>query len=356
MTAWSRRRRATRRRAGRAAPTSSVWSAGSSIADDATLRARVRSTHAHPGLVVVALSPFGLDGPWERSAVDRLHPPGALRRSRATRHARPATVAVRRRAGGVGGGHLRRHRRPRRAATGDAARRSATWSTSPPSTRSMYSQPLYPVTWFQVAGEPFRPLRSSQLPSVHPTADGWVSLQTTTGQQWLDFCVMVGRDDWLRRRADGTRHVPHAAPRRDRARDRRVDLGPCRPPTSSSSPPPCASPSPRSATARTSRTSTISSTAAGSPRTPHGFTQPSVPYRLGGGATPRPFGVAPADRARHRTAPRAGRRHADDAATPSAADASTTRRCRSRGSACSTSPRSGRARSSGTRAPSSAPR
>ncbi len=75
----------------------------------------------------------------------------------------------------------------------------------------MYSQPLYPVTWFQVAGEPFRPLRSSQLPSVHPTADGWVSLQTTTGQQWLDFCVMVGRDDWLgdEQMARGTHRTLH---------------------------------------------------------------------------------------------------------------------------------------------------
>jgi crotonobetainyl-CoA:carnitine CoA-transferase CaiB-like acyl-CoA transferase len=44
----------------------------------------------------------------------------------------------------------------------------------------------------------------------------------------------------------------------------------------------------------------------------HGFTQPSVPYRLGGGAEPRPFGVAPGvgrDTGRHRariagTAPR----------------------------------------------------
>jgi crotonobetainyl-CoA:carnitine CoA-transferase CaiB-like acyl-CoA transferase len=53
----------------------------------------------------------------------------------------------------------------------------------------MFSQPLYPVTWFQVAGVPFRPVRSSQLPNLHPTGDGYVALQTTTGQQWLDFCT-----------------------------------------------------------------------------------------------------------------------------------------------------------------------
>ena len=75
-------------------------------------------------------------------------------------------------------------------------------------------------------------------------------------------------------------------------------------------------------------------------RTPHGFTQPSVPYRLGGGATPRPVrrraersgatptGTAPASTARRPRADVERRRRRRG-------------RCPSRGSACSTSPRSG---------------
>ena len=197
-------------------------------------------------------------------------------------------------AGGVGGGDLRRHRRARRAATARHCTGSAIWSTSPRSTRSMYSQPLYPVTWFQVAGEPFRPLRSSQLPSVHPTADGWVSLQTTTGQQWLDFCVMVGRDDWLvdEQMARGT--LPHVAPRRDRAGDRRVDLGARRPPRSSSSPPRMRIPVAEVGNGANLPHFDHLVDGGWFTTNAHGFTQPSVPYRLGGGATPRPFGVAPA--------------------------------------------------------------
>ena len=135
---------------------------------------RVRSHDAHPGLVVVALSPFGLDGPWDdrpttdftRQALCGGHvqrgTPGA------------ATAVVRRDAGGVGGGHVRRDRCAGRAATGDTARRIGDLVDVAALDALMYSQPLYPVTWFQIAGEPFRPLRSSQLPSVHPTADGWV--------------------------------------------------------------------------------------------------------------------------------------------------------------------------------------
>ena len=219
----------------------------------------------------------------------------------------------------------------------------------------MYSQPLYPVTWFQIAGEPFRPLRSSQLPSVHPTADGWVSLQTTTGQQWLDFCVMVGRDDWLvdEQMARGTYRTLHRdeiepvidAWTSTRATADIVELA-------------TAMRVPVAEVGNGENLPHFDHLVDGGWFTTnaHGFTQPSVPYRLGGGATPRPFGVAPAigrDTARLRAG--------IDTTPPSeptigSSAASTTRRCRSRGSACSTSPRSGRARSSGTRAPSSAPR
>src|SRR4029079_6171174 len=36
------------------------------------------------------------------------------------------------------------------------------------------------------------------IPGIHPSKDGrWVGLWVTTGQQWLDFCTLVGRQDWL---------------------------------------------------------------------------------------------------------------------------------------------------------------
>jgi crotonobetainyl-CoA:carnitine CoA-transferase CaiB-like acyl-CoA transferase len=267
-----------------------VWSSGSTVADDPTCAPR--SLHdAHPGLVVVALSAFGLDSPWDerptndftRQALCGGHvqrgtpslPPlmcgGAPGEWAAGTYGAIGALAARRRAVAHGIGDLV-----------DVAALDAL----------MYSQPLYPVTWYQVAGEPFRPLRSSQLPSVHPTADGWVSLQTTTGQQWLDFCVMVGRDDWLadEAMARGTYRTLHRSEiepvidawTRSRTTAAVVDV----------------------ATALRIPVAEVGN-GANLPHfdhlvdggwfttSAHGVTQPSIPYRLGGGAMSRPFGVAP---------------------------------------------------------------
>ena len=78
----------SRPRAGRPTPTS--WCGRRELGRRRRARARRVALHdAHPGLVVVALSPFGLDGPVGGPAVDRLHASGVVRRPRATRHARP---------------------------------------------------------------------------------------------------------------------------------------------------------------------------------------------------------------------------------------------------------------------------
>lgn len=37
--------------------------------------------------------------------------------------------------------------------------------------------------------------RGIELPSIEPTKDGWVGFCTITGQQWTDFCAMIGRQD-----------------------------------------------------------------------------------------------------------------------------------------------------------------
>ena len=256
--------------------------------------------------------------------------------------------------GGVGGGHVRRDRcaaRPRRRVTaggpGDLVDVAALDAL-------MYSQPLYPVTWFQIAGEPFRPLRSSQLPSVHPTADGWVSLQTTTGQQWLDFCVMVGRDDWLadEQMARGTHRTLHRdeiepvidawtsarADRRDR-RARHRDAHPGRRGRQRRQPPALRPPG-RTGRVRHQRARVHAAVGA-------------VPPRRRCDTSAVRCGTD--DRSRHRTRTGPGR-SARRPATGADGRRTATRRCRSTASACSTSPRSGPDRSSATPAPSSAPR
>ncbi len=61
----------------------------------------------------------------------------------------------------------------------------------------MLTTTVHPVSWFTIAGTPMRPIRARNLPDVHPTRDGYIGFMVVTGQQWLDFCSMVDRTDWM---------------------------------------------------------------------------------------------------------------------------------------------------------------
>jgi crotonobetainyl-CoA:carnitine CoA-transferase CaiB-like acyl-CoA transferase len=56
---------------------------------------------------------------------------------------------------------------------------------------------MFPVTFLDMTGRPYRTERSDPIPGIHRTTDGWVGLWVTTGQQWLDFCTLTERFDWL---------------------------------------------------------------------------------------------------------------------------------------------------------------
>ena len=252
----------------------------------------MRSTTPTPASSSWPCRPFGLDGPWEgRPSTD------FTRQALCGGHVQRGTPALPPlMCGGAPGewaagtygaiGAVAALRRATQHGIGDLVDVAALDAL-------MYSQPLYPVTWFQVAGEPFRPRRSSQLPSVHPTADGWVSLQTTTGQQWLDFCVMLGRDDWLadERMARGTYRTLH----RDEI-EPVIDAWTSTRGTADIVELATAMRVPVAEVGNGANLPHFDHLVDGGWFTTnaHGFTQPSVPYRLGGGATPRPFGVAPA--------------------------------------------------------------
>ncbi len=287
-----------------------VWSAGTSIADASWFAPT--AIHAdHPGAVVVASSAFGLDGPWrDRPSTDFTRQAlcgGHVQRGTPDRPpllcgGRPGDWAV----GTYAAlGALAALRRARTVGVGDLVDVAALDAL-------MFSQPLYPVTWFEMAGVPFRPVRSSQLPNLHPSADGYVALQTTTGQQWLDFCTMIGRDDWYddERMARGTYRTLHR-PELEAVIDAWTSARP---------------------TAEIVELATLLripvAEVGNGENLPHfdhlveggwfsenpaGFGQPSVPYRLGGGAQPRPFAAAPnvgRDTERHRTHVAVGAPHA----------------------------------------------
>jgi crotonobetainyl-CoA:carnitine CoA-transferase CaiB-like acyl-CoA transferase len=54
----------------------------------------------------------------------------------------------------------------------------------------------HPVTFAVLAGRPMREGRTVNLPGIYRAKDGWVGFMVIRGQQWLDFCVLVGRPDW----------------------------------------------------------------------------------------------------------------------------------------------------------------
>ena len=185
----------------------------------------------------------------------------------------------------------------------------------------------YPVTYVDMVGRPFRTGRSIFTPGVETTSDGLVGLGVGTGQQWLDFCVMVEHPEWMEDRSlfanrahlrpaiaawmaerttaeilDARRRVPHPA-RADR--QRRDDPGdrPLR-------------------GARVARPEPAR-------RLPRA--RPALPVRPT--AAPRPRAGPRGGRARRRPRARDDRRHPAGAIRGG--------RCRSTGCASSTSPRSG---------------
>ena len=52
-----------------------------------------------------------------------------------------------------------------------------------------------------MVGRPFRSGRSIVTPGVEATRDGLVGVGVGTGQQWLDFCVMVDHPEWMEDRS-----------------------------------------------------------------------------------------------------------------------------------------------------------
>jgi crotonobetainyl-CoA:carnitine CoA-transferase CaiB-like acyl-CoA transferase len=172
-----------------------VWSRGSRLAElpalaPAALRAR------HPHLDVVAITPFGLDGPWaERPATEATV--SALCGGPASYRGDVSFPPV------LAGGRLTDWTGGMVAAVAALAARHRTLHTGVGQLvdvslleSAILTQTMYAVTFQTTAGFPFRARRTATVPDIHPTADGYVGFMVVTGQQWLDFCVLVERPDW----------------------------------------------------------------------------------------------------------------------------------------------------------------
>lgn len=167
-----------------------VWSRGSRLAEAFT----PGDMHRHyPHLVVTALTPFGLDGPWQdRAATEftlQAWSGGTMGLGRGSQDRAPVYV----------GGHV-----------GDwlagAYASAMTLAALPGGGRlvdlSMLEAQImgltyYPVTFFEVLGRPWRTERRPTVPGVAQAADGLVALGCGTAQQWFDLCAMSGHVEWI---------------------------------------------------------------------------------------------------------------------------------------------------------------
>ncbi len=153
---------------------------------------------ANPGVIVVSLTPYGLTGPYAdrpateftvqadsgalaiRGTADR--PPiqmgGRIIEWVAGAYAAVAVLASCR----------------RQAATGQGDLIDVSLSEVANLTGSNFSD-----LFNSLAGRPplDRPARTVELPSIEPTADGWVGFNTNTREQFDSFCLLIERPDLL---------------------------------------------------------------------------------------------------------------------------------------------------------------
>ena len=171
-----------------------VWSHGpgpgqrSALAPDPAALLR-----EHPHLVVVAISPFGLVGPWrDRPATEftlQAWSGGMVRINRGRPDRAPTFVA----------GQVGEWMSGLYAAIGAlAAWRAGTAQVVDVSMLEVLTATLtyYPETIHDKRGRPMQQDRFVPVPSVCAASDGMVGLGTGTGQQWLDFCAMVEHPEW----------------------------------------------------------------------------------------------------------------------------------------------------------------
>jgi crotonobetainyl-CoA:carnitine CoA-transferase CaiB-like acyl-CoA transferase len=174
-----------------------VWSPGSSLAELESLRPQAL-LRDHPHLTVTSITPFGLEGPWVgRPATEftlQAWSGGVIGLGRGDPERAPVFVG-----GQVGSwlagaygavGTLVSRLRDDGNDVGEIVDVAMLEALAACLT-------YYPVTYFDALGRPFRGRRSVVTPGVGEAKDGMIAVGVGTGQQWLDFCVMVGHPEWM---------------------------------------------------------------------------------------------------------------------------------------------------------------
>ncbi|MDQ2625684.1 MAG: CoA transferase [Actinomycetota bacterium] len=172
-----------------------IWSRGSALAEHPAFGPE-QITRDHPHLIVTAITPFGLDGPWrDRPATEftlQAWSGGIFGIGRGSQDLPPAFV------GGQVGEYL--------AGAYASALTLAAWfprrdrgdllDLSMLETQIM-GLTYYPVTYFEMLGKPWRDTRRLTVPGIATAKDGLVDVGCGTAQQWFDLCAMTGHPEWI---------------------------------------------------------------------------------------------------------------------------------------------------------------
>ena len=174
-----------------------VWSPEGALGSHPSL-APAEIHRRHPHLVVTAITPFGLEGPWrDRPATEftlQAWSGGAVGLGRGSQDRAPVHIG-----GQVGdwlaGAYaaaitLASRMRALRDGRGELIDLSALEA-------QILGLTYYPVTYYQALGRPWRSERRPTVPGVAEAADGLVALGCGTAQQWFDLCAMSGHDEWI---------------------------------------------------------------------------------------------------------------------------------------------------------------
>ncbi|MGW0162799.1 CoA transferase [Mycobacterium sp. NPDC003323] len=172
-----------------------IWSPESQVA--ATI-APALLRRAHPHLIITAITPFGLDGPWhDRAATEftlQAWSGGAIGIGRGCQDRAPVHVGGRIGdwvTGAYAAAMTQAFRvRALRDGHGELIDLSALEA-------QILCLTYYPVTYFEMLDRPWRTERRPTVPGVAEAADGLVALGCGTAQQWHDLCAMSGHDEWI---------------------------------------------------------------------------------------------------------------------------------------------------------------
>lgn len=174
-----------------------VWSRGSRVTErDDLSPTAIHGRHRH--LIVTAITPFGLDGPWhDRPATEftlQAWSGGAIGIGRGSQDRAPVHVG-----GQVGDWVTGAYAAAMTLAFRARALRDGHGELIDLSMleAQILGLTYYPVTFFEMLGRPWRTERRPTVPGVAQAADGLVALGCGTAQQWFDLCAMSGHDEWI---------------------------------------------------------------------------------------------------------------------------------------------------------------